>query len=97
MTSSTEDKVLPSSTSSNTCTVFPGSDVGPSHYLGVRQIWISVSFRRQGIASRLVDCARKRFVLGSVVERHNVLFSQPTGDGLRLAKAYGDKEYLLVY
>lgn len=76
---------------------FPGATAGPSHYLGVRQVWTSIRFRRQNIASRLVDCARKKFVFGRVAEKQNVLFSQPTSDGLQFAKAYVGRDYLLVY
>lgn len=97
--SSSDSQKSDKDSSSSKASVLPDAipHLDSSQYLGVRQIWISSTFRRQNIASRLVDCARKRFVLGAVVERQNVLFSQPTADGLRLAKSYVGRNYLLVY
>ena len=74
-----------------------GHGVSNAERLGIRQIWISGSCRRQNVASRMVDCARRRFSLGSLVDRRVVAFSQPTQDGLRFAKSYVPGDKLLVY
>jgi ESCO1/2 acetyl-transferase len=38
--------------------------------------------------TRLLDTVRRKMVFGMVVERCAVAFSQPTQDGLQLARAY---------
>ena len=65
--------------------------------LGIRQIWVSKTCRKQNIASRLVDCARMKFLIGNIIEKKNVLFSQPTVDGLAFAKSYVKLDYILTY
>ena len=68
--------------------------------LGVRQIWVPGSCRKMGIAGKLLDCARKSFILGNVYERGQVAFSQPTADGLGFAKRYTKSDFnhcILVY
>lgn len=70
-----------------------------SHYftLGVRQIWVARNCRKTGMAGKMLDCARKAFVLGNVYGRNEVAFSQPTEDGLAFAKQYTKNEKILVY
>ena len=56
--------------------------------LGISRIWTSRSHRRQGIASTLLECARRHFFYGMEVTKDLVAFSQPTDSGGKLAKRW---------
>lgn len=56
--------------------------------LGISRIWASNQHRKQGIASRLLDCARSDFLYGLTVEKEQVAFSQPTESGGNLARRW---------
>lgn len=64
---------------------------------GVRMMWVSADARRQGIASSLLDVARRHCLAGYIVPRRLMAFSQPTCDGRRLAEAYTSTQAFLVY
>ncbi|KAK4700437.1 N-acetyltransferase, partial [Phenoliferia sp. Uapishka_3] len=66
--------------------------------LGVQRIWTSSTHRRQGLASRLLDFAAKRFIYGCPVDRKTgVAFSQPTCAGMRLAREWTGTECFRVF
>ena len=66
--------------------------------LGISRIWTSKSYRRKGIASALMDCARGSFFYGIEVPKEMVAFSQPTASGGQLAEQwYGEKSGWHVY
>jgi hypothetical protein len=54
--------------------------------LGISRIWTSNQHRKQGVATRLLECARSDFLYGLKVEKDKVAFSQPTESGGNLAK-----------
>ena len=56
--------------------------------LGVSRIWTSRAYRRRGIATRLLECARRSFVYGLVIAKDRVAFSQPSQSGKALAEAW---------
>jgi N-acetyltransferase len=60
--------------------------------LGISRIWTSNLHRKQGIASRLLDCARSDFLYGLTVEKEQVAFSQPTESGGNLARKWFGRE-----
>jgi hypothetical protein len=60
--------------------------------LGISRIWTSNSHRKQGIATRLLDCARSNFIWGFTVEKKQVAFSQPTESGGNLARRWFERE-----
>ncbi len=60
--------------------------------VGIYQMWTHQSYRRKGIATRLLDTVRQRFVWGMNMGREALAFSQPTTDGLALAQAYCGSE-----
>ena len=64
----------------------------PGETLGIKLIWVAKSARKRGIAAKLIDNARKVFTYGSLVKREHVAFSQPTDDGLALARHYTRKD-----
>ncbi|XP_024527966.1 protein CHROMOSOME TRANSMISSION FIDELITY 7 [Selaginella moellendorffii] len=64
---------------------------------GIRGLWVMHSFRRKGIASRLLDTIRDDFAFGSQIKLDKLAFSQPTGDGIAFASSYLDTDRLLIY
>lgn len=56
--------------------------------LGVSRIWTSNALRKQGIATRLLECARRNFWYGLSVQKEEVAFSQPTDSGGLLAQSW---------
>ena len=66
--------------------------------MGIYLIWTLKSNRRKGIANKLVDAARERFVYGMRVEKEKIAFSSPTEHGMQFAKKYiGIEKKVLVY
>ena len=53
--------------------------------LGISRIWTCSTHRRRGIATRLLDVARKAFIYGMTIGKSHVAFSQPTALGKALA------------
>ncbi|KAF9108609.1 N-acetyltransferase esco2 [Mortierella sp. AM989] len=64
---------------------------------GINRIWVSAHCRRQGVASRLLDAVRDRFIYACKLQKSDLAFSQPTGDGKALARRYLGTEKFLVY
>ncbi|BGP39019.1 hypothetical protein JCM10449v2_002957 [Rhodotorula kratochvilovae] len=69
--------------------------------LGIQRIWTSTSARRHGLASRLLDFAAAKYVYGSPIARErraaDFAFSQPTGKGQKLARAWTGTEAFKVF
>ena len=64
--------------------------------LGIVQIWVDESRRRKGVASVLVDTARRHAVYGHIVPKKMCAMTQPTAEG----RAFGESYFgtpLLVY
>ncbi|KAL7268200.1 hypothetical protein RUND412_009188 [Rhizina undulata] len=69
------------------------SPTAHSSILGISRIWTCSSHRRQGIAKKLLDAARKNFIYGMEINKSLVAFSQPTESGGLLARRwFGDKK-----
>jgi hypothetical protein len=56
--------------------------------LGVKLIWTRAGYRRQCVASKLLDNARRCFFFGKIVAKDKLGFSQPTRNGLDFAIDY---------
>lgn len=65
--------------------------------VGVCQVWVHPQFRRQKIATRLLDVARDKFIYGLRAPVSALAFAQPTADGLALARAYVSPHAVLAY
>ena len=64
----------------------------------VYQIWTLKHQRRKGIAHHLVNIARDKLMYGMRIDKPQIAFSSPTGEGIKFAKNYmGEKHNVLVY
>ena len=76
---------------------FIASTVEEAAECGVARVWTHPNFRRQKIATRLLDTLRMNFTLGKVIERPTIAFSDPTINGKDFAKNYTKRSDFLVY
>jgi hypothetical protein len=82
---STQARQLPSEDRSSSISI---SATATPVILGISRIWTSNQHRKQGIATRLLDCARSDFFHGMLVDKEKVAFSQPTESGGNLARRW---------
>ncbi|KAM4533513.1 uncharacterized protein PAE49_022001 isoform 2-T2 [Odontesthes bonariensis] len=64
---------------------------------GISRIWVVSVMRRQGIASRMLECLRNNFIFGSYLSKDEIAFSDPTPDGKLFATHYFGTSQFLVY
>ncbi|XP_064002649.1 N-acetyltransferase ESCO2 isoform X2 [Pogoniulus pusillus] len=64
---------------------------------GISRIWVLASWRRKGIARRLVDVVRSTFMYGCYLSTTEIAFSDPTPDGKSFATKYCQTPNFLVY
>ena len=69
----------------------------PGDTLGIKLIWVHCKCRHSGLASRILDAARKTFEFGRIVKKEHVAYSQPTEDGLGLFLAYSKQDSIWGY
>lgn len=65
--------------------------------LGIDKIWVHSSYRKQHIASQLVDTARDCIEYGITISINQVAFSQPTDSGKIFAMKYCNSNNILTY
>lgn len=63
-------------------------EIGRPAILGISRIWTSGAHRRQRIASRLLETARRTFIYGMTVAKDSMAFSQPSESGKHLAESW---------
>jgi len=88
-------KVLPKSTQP-TLQCIVSSQTQPA-IIGISRIWVHHQFRRQGIATALLDSIRNHFVYGVSVKKDHVAVTQPSTEGLLFATGYFGTGEFLVY
>ncbi|RVE58658.1 hypothetical protein OJAV_G00196490 [Oryzias javanicus] len=64
---------------------------------GISRIWVVSMMRRQGVASRMLECLRNNFIFGSYLSKDEIAFSDPTPDGKLFATNYFGTSQFLVY
>ncbi|GIY74012.1 n-acetyltransferase ESCO1 [Caerostris extrusa] len=64
---------------------------------GINRIWVSHDFRRHKVASRMVDCLRRNFIYGHIVDLKELAFTDPSPEGRDFAAFYTGTDYFLVY
>ena len=62
--------------------------ITPSFTLGISRIWVCRTQRSNGIATQLLEAARKNVIYGREVNKHSIAWSQPTESGGKLASIY---------
>ncbi|KAI1719600.1 ESCO1/2 acetyl-transferase domain-containing protein [Ditylenchus destructor] len=62
-------------------------------FLGINRIWVHSQLRRKGLATFLLDAARRLMINGGTLPKTRIAFSEPTESGVKLAISYvGDEE-----
>ncbi|KAJ0171423.1 hypothetical protein K1T71_012973 [Dendrolimus kikuchii] len=64
---------------------------------GVSRLWTHINHRRQGVAARLLDCARASFLYGQALVVSEIAFSAPTASGKAFATKYCGTPNFYVY
>lgn len=64
---------------------------------GVCRIWVSAKYRKQGIATAMMDSVRANFVYGYILQKDEVAITSPTEKGDLFAQKYFKTENYLVY
>jgi len=91
-------KILPQFTDTNEvlsdkCII---SKESQSAIIGISRIWVHVQFRRQGIATVLLDTIRHHFIYSVSVKKDLVAVTQPSTEGrLFSTKYFGTSEFLV--
>uniref|UniRef100_A0A7S0BK40 N-acetyltransferase ESCO acetyl-transferase domain-containing protein n=1 Tax=Rhodosorus marinus TaxID=101924 RepID=A0A7S0BK40_9RHOD len=66
--------------------------------LGVQMIWVRKTFRRDNIATKLIDAARGHLIYGAVIPKRMVAFTPLTSSGAAFARKYVQESgNLLLY
>jgi len=91
---STDSTLDPSLIQSHQCII---SHEAQSAIIGISRIWIHAQYRRQGIASTLLDTIRHHFVYGLSVKKESLAVTQPSTEGLLFANKYFGTGEFLVY
>ena len=89
-------KYLNQKTSTSSFT-YDESDLPERVKCGISRIWVAASMRRNGIASKLLDCVRMNFLYFRTLELKEIAFSDPTHFGQAFAKGYFKTDSFLVY
>ncbi len=79
------------------CSVLDDHELTLPFLMGVKLVWVNATQRRQAVARRLLDSARKFFMYGTVVSTDNIAFSQPTQAGFEFACGYCQRDCVLAY
>ncbi|KAI7822823.1 ESCO1/2 acetyl-transferase-domain-containing protein [Kickxella alabastrina] len=85
-------RLVPGSNTAVECS----DDVHPA-VCGISRIWVAPEARRGGIALRMIEAVRARFVYGRPVAFKEMAFTQPTADGRVLAERVFGRSDFLVY
>ncbi|KAF9969053.1 ADP-ribosylation factor GTPase activating protein, ER-Golgi transport, partial [Actinomortierella ambigua] len=95
-TTSSSSRSVPLSSSRSGSAIFCSTEPRKA-VCGINRIWVNASHRRRGVATRMLDAVRESFVYACRLQREDLAFSQPTGDGRSLAQKYLQTEKFLVY
>ncbi|XP_067934113.1 N-acetyltransferase ESCO2-like isoform X2 [Watersipora subatra] len=65
--------------------------------IGVNRLWVYAKYRREGVATQLLDAIRTTFDLGTCLPRREIAFSDPTSHGRMFAAKFTGLQNFLVY
>ncbi|KAG5438348.1 hypothetical protein PCANB_002836 [Pneumocystis canis] len=83
--------IHPSSSQSSSITL--KSEALSTCIMGVSRIWVCKTYRREKIATRLLDVACNHFIYGITVKKHEVAFSQPSESGKLFIESWAGKNF----
>ncbi|EMR08377.1 hypothetical protein PNEG_03217 [Pneumocystis murina B123] len=83
--------VYPSSSQSSSITLEP--EALSTYIMGVSRIWVCKTYRREKIATLLLDIACNHFIYGITVKKHEVAFSQPSESGKLFIENWTGKKF----
>ncbi|CAG9773185.1 unnamed protein product [Ceutorhynchus assimilis] len=64
---------------------------------GISRIWVGANFRKQGIATALVDAVKRNFISGQILSNDDVALTTPTEAGAAFAEKYFKTPNYLIY
>lgn len=64
---------------------------------GISRLWVSKEHRNQGIGTTLMDCVRKNFMYGYILNSDEIAMSSPTEMGKAFAGKYFKTPNYLIY
>lgn len=64
---------------------------------GISHIWVAQNFRKQRIATALLDAVKRNFVYGYILADNDIAFTSPTEAGSAFAEKYFKTPNYLVY
>lgn len=65
----------------------------PQFILGISRIWVCKSQRLNGIATKLLNAARQNAILGKIIDKQFVAWSQPSDNGGKMALRYNSVKH----
>jgi len=95
VTSSEVTLELPTLAQSDKC-IIKSSEPQPA-LIGISRIWVHHQYRRQRIATTLLDTIRQHFVYGVSVKKELLAVTQPSTEGQLFASRYFGRVEFLVY
>jgi N-acetyltransferase len=64
---------------------------------GISRIWVDKNYRRNKIATKLLDCVRENFIYFEDLKFNQIAFSDPTDHGKQLATSYCKTKDFYIY
>lgn len=64
---------------------------------GISRVWVLADYRRNKVASSMVDCMRSSFFQNHYLKQAEFAFSDPTLNGIEFAANYMKNRQFLVY
>ncbi|KAF6040225.1 ESCO1 [Bugula neritina] len=65
--------------------------------LGINRLWVYSKYRRQGVATTLLNAIRATFGMGVCISSSDMAFSDPTSHGKQFAARYTGTSSFLIY
>eukprot|EP00092_Neocalanus_flemingeri_P089456 GFUD01113206.1.p1 GENE.GFUD01113206.1~~GFUD01113206.1.p1 ORF type:complete len:736 (+),score=212.28 GFUD01113206.1:43-2208(+) len=90
-------KILPNKDSEVTGKVYCCSEAPHPVKCGISRVWVLADYRRNKVASSLVDCMRSSFFQNHYLKDTEFAFSDPTLNGIEFAASYMRSQEFLVY
>ena len=64
---------------------------------GISHIWVAASYRKQGVATSLMDAVKNTFIYGCIMRNEDIALTSPTEAGSAFAEKYFKTPNYLIY